>query len=183
MNARAFEPTRLDIEAFAAQGAELDGRWPLLQFDRLCQATAAESSPIESDTVDWHARGEQARSSRGEPQAWLNLEASTTVALECQRCLAPVQIALDVRRRFRFVHGEDAAAQLDAASEEDVLALTRALDLRELIEEELLLALPIVPAHPVCPAPLPVAPNDEAAEERAHPFAALAALKQDGPSN
>ncbi len=65
-----------------------------------------------------------------------------------------------------------------------MLALTRALDLRELIEDELLLALPIVPRHEVCPVPL-VAPADaaELVEEKPNPFAALAALKRSGPSS
>ena len=67
-------------------------------------------------------------------------------------------------------------------SEDDVLALTRALDLRELVEDELLLALPIVPRHEVCPEPLPQPADDAApAEPAPHPFAALAALKRTKP--
>jgi len=106
------------------------------------------------------------------------------VPLECQRCLKAVAVPLATERSFLFVHGEDAAAQLDTDSEDDVLALTRALDLRELIEDELLLALPIVPRHEVCPVPL-VAPVDDegVVEEKPNPFAALAALKRSGPSN
>ena len=60
-------------------------------------------------------------------------------------------------RSIRFVHGADLAQQLDEESEEDVLALSAALDLRELIEDELILALPLVPRHDVCPQPLPQA--------------------------
>lgn len=182
MNARAFEPTRLDVEEFAAQGAELEGRWPLQQFDRLCELASAESPSNEADEVAWHARGERLFS-RGEAQAWLYVEAATAVALECQRCLSPVRVPLRFLRRFRFVRGEEAAAQLDAESEDDVLALTRALDLRELIEDELLLALPIVPVHALCPVPLPVSADEGAVEERPNPFAALAALKREGPAN
>ena len=64
---------------------------------------------------------------------------------------------------------------------DDVLALGRSLDLRELVEDELLLALPIVPRHEVCLQPLPMAVGEQALEddvpERPHPFAALQALK------
>ena len=61
-------------------------------------------------------------------------------------------------------------------------ALTTALDLPMLLEDELLLALPLVPRHDVCPEPLPRAFRDEAdAAER--PFAALAALKQGSRPN
>jgi len=70
-------------------------------------------------------------------------------------------------------------AQLDATSEDDVLALTRALNLRELIEDELLLALPLVPMHPVCPTPLQVEKEGLEVAEEANPFAVLAALKRE----
>ena len=64
-----------------------------------------------------------------------------------------------------------------------VLALTPALDLADLIEDELLLALPLVPRHDVCPAPLPVPDNADVPEEDepVNPFAALAALKTKPP--
>ena len=48
---------------------------------------------------------------------------------------------------LRFVDGEAQAEALDADSEDDVLALAPALDLRTLVEDELLLAWPIVPRH------------------------------------
>ena len=47
---------------------------------------------------------------------------------------------LRVDRRFFFVAGEDAAASLDAESDDDVLTLEPALDLKSLVEDELLLA-------------------------------------------
>jgi uncharacterized protein len=48
-----------------------------------------------------------------------------------------------------------------------------------LLEDELLLSLPLVPMHVDCPVPLPPAVADQPAEEGApHPFAALAALKR-----
>lgn len=180
MTARAFEPTRLDVKAFAAEGAELEGRWPLRQFDRVCESAVAEGPPTDADAVVWRARGEKLPARDAEPESWLHVEADATVALRCQRCLAAVRIPLTVRRKFRFVHGEDAAARLDAESDDDVLAMARALDLRELIEDELLLAMPLVPMHAVCPTPLPAPRNDEAAEERPNPFAALAGLKTRG---
>ena len=118
----------------------------------------------------------------GEPQLWLNLRASTRIALQCQRCLHPVDTTLEFDRRIRFVRGEEEAATLDADLEDDVLALTRALDLRELIEDELLLALPLVPRHELCPTPLSVAEEDapQSPDDRPNPFAVLAGLKGKG---
>ena len=119
----------------------------------------------------------------GENQVRLHIRASAELPLECQRCLKPVNVPVQIDRRFLFVHGEETAAQLDTDSEDDVLALTRALDLRELIEDELLLALPIVPRHEICPKPLvAIVGAEDLPDEKPHPFAALAALKRRDPN-
>jgi uncharacterized protein len=131
--------------------------------------------------VAWSARGEARATRGGEIQTWLHVTAATALPLECQRCLKAVDVALQIERSFLFVHGEDAAAQLDADSDDDVLALTRALDLRELIEDELLLALPLVPRHEICPEPL-LAGAEAPVDEKPNPFAALAALKRTNPN-
>jgi uncharacterized protein len=184
MSARVFDPLRLDVQAFANETGELGGRWPLRGFDRIAEAVHGEMPPTEGDEVVWSARGEQ-RAKRGTPaQTWLHLKAQACLWLECQRCLQPVETALAIDRWFHFVAGEDAAAQIDADSEDDVLALSRALDLRELVEDELLLALPLVPCHEVCLAPLlPASEPDDLPQDKANPFAALAALKRDGSLN
>ena len=63
-----------------------------------------------------------------------------------------------------------------------MLVLTRALDLHELVEDELILALPLVPRHDACPQPLAApATAEEPLAERPNPFAALAALKRGEP--
>jgi uncharacterized protein len=178
MKPRDFDPLRLDVAAFAEAGGRLEGDWPLTSLERLAESAAAEAPPGDADRVCWSARGE-ARAVRGGPaQIWLHLGASTQLALQCQRCLQPVAVALAVERSFQFVPGEDAAATLDAESEDDVLALTRSLDLRELVEDELLLNLPLVPRHADCVAPhVPAGAHDVEPEPAPHPFAALAALK------
>jgi uncharacterized protein len=183
MTARDFDPAQLDVKAFAHEAGRLEGRWPLQKLVRVAESAMGDAAARREVEVTWSARGEQIAGRGGDSQTWLHVNASTAVPLECQRCLQPVAVVLDVERNFLFVHGEDAAAQLDADSEDDVLALTRALDVQELIEDELLLAMPIVPRHEVCPQPLPVSPNDELAEEKPNPFAVLAALKRGGPAS
>ncbi len=184
MSSKDFDPLRLDVTVFAKAAGELAGQWPLASFDRLVDTTMPDALATCGRNVEWRARGEARAMRSGEPQVWLHLSASTAVPLQCQRCLQPVEVALAVERSFLFVHGEDAAAQLDADSEDDVLALTRALGLQELIEDELLLAEPIVPRHEVCPEPLEV-PEDveELADDKPNPFAALASLKKSSPPN
>jgi len=177
MSLREIDPLRLDVAAFAKDGADAQGTWPLSALERVAQSVPADATIGEAEAVQWFARGESRPVRGGEAQVWLHLRADARVPLQCQRCLKAVVVPLQVDRHFLFVHGEDAAAQLDADSEDDVLAMTRALDVRELIEDELLLAMPIVPRHEVCPEPLVAAAADAVVDDEAlHPFAALAAL-------
>ena len=179
MRARSHDPLRLDVEAFAKEGGQLEGRWPLGGFARLGESAHAEAGPAEGDEVAWHAAGELRPVRGGAPQVWLHVAGQASLNLECQRCLQPVAVPLAVQRSFRFVADEATAAAIDADSEDDVLVLTRALDLHELVEDELILGLPLVPRHESCPQPLSLpAEAPEPLEEGPHPFAALAALKR-----
>jgi uncharacterized protein len=178
---KPHDPLRLDVERFATDQGRLHGQWQLNGMRRLVEACHAEAPPAGSDLVDWQAVGERRRQhAAAESDAWLQLTLDTDVKLTCQRCLGPVDTPLKLERWFRFVVGEEQAAQLDTDSEEDVLASTRSLDLHQLAEDELLLALPLVPRHDVCPQPLQPAafPGSQQAEPAVNPFAALAALKR-----
>lgn len=179
---RAFDPRRLDVAALAAAGACISGEFALAELTRLMQDVLPPAPDSAAEALHWSARGADQRVSDGEPRIGLHLRAETTLRLCCQRCLQPVAVALQIAPNFRFVQGEALAEQLDEDCEDDVLALNPSLDLRELIEDELILALPLVPRHEVCPEPLPMSAEagdaaDHAAGER--PFAALAALRRD----
>ncbi len=184
MKPRHRDPLRLDVEALAKEAGELDGRWPLRGFERLAESAHADARPAEADEVVWKALAELRPVRGGAPEIWLHVTAKAELQLECQRCLQPVATALAAERSFRFVADEATAAEIDADSEDDVLVLTRALNLHELVEDELILVLPLVPRHATCPQPLAVPADDTApaVEERPNPFAALAALKRrEGP--
>jgi uncharacterized protein len=173
------DPRRLDVADAAAQAIELQGRWPLAGLPRLAVDHPVDAPALTGDVV-WSARAYERQGTGGAPEVWLQMSAQTEVLRSCQRCLQPLPLALVVDRRLRFVPGEDAAAALDAESDDDVLAVEPQLDLQQLVEDELLLALPLVPRHEVCPEPLPHSLGAETAEPAAHPFAALAALKPGG---
>lgn len=175
MKPRHDDPRNLDVAAAAAASASLSGRWPLSGFSRLIEGTPADS-PAGGD-VTWSVHGQQRLVPGGDAEIWLHLAAQAPVGRECQRCLQPLMLDLEVSRSLRFVASEAVAAALDAESEDDVLALGDGLDLHELVEDELLLALPLVPTHAQCPQPLPRLAGDDKLEAAAHPFAALAGLK------
>jgi len=182
MKSRAFVPEKLDVAALAHDDASLAGEWPAASLERLADSAAPEAPASGWPALQWSLHGEIRQPKGGKAQTWLRLTASGQVALTCQRCLKPVHEDIDIDRWIRFVDTEAEAAALDVDSDDDVLALPRHLDARELIEDELLLALPLVPRHEVCPEPLAHADDaDEAEEEeRPNPFAKLAALKRGG---
>lgn len=173
-----FAPRRLDLKRFAEDGAPLQGEQVLADFPRLLAEAQGQGG---GSPVHWGAVGELRNPGHAQPEVWLHLDARATLPLTCQRCLGPVPTPVEVRRSFRFVADEAAAAAEDDQSEEDVLALSRAFDLVELVEDELLMALPLVPRHETCPDAVKmqaVDPGFEAAQApAANPFAVLQALK------
>jgi uncharacterized protein len=174
MKPKARDPLRLDVAAAAADAAVLDGRWPITLLPRL----AADELVAADLDAAYTARFEERRLPGGAPQPWLHLTAQARVTRQCQRCLEPVRLPLSVDRWFAFASSEEDAAAQDADSEDDVLAVSARFDLRALVEDELLLALPLAPRHEVCPRPLVVPGQSAEGLPAAHPFASLAALKR-----
>ena len=179
---KPHHPSRLNILALAQEGAPLIDITPLSRLERL----AEEAQGLASDTsVSWQARAELRPVAGAEPAVWLHLEASMSIPLTCQRCMGVVATPLEVDQWYRFVATEDIAMAEDDESEEDLLVMEPQFDLLAVLEDELLMALPLVPMHDECPvAPVLQAGEDELAGdagEKPNPFAALAQLKTKKP--
>ena len=188
MNAATL-PTAIDLRACAQKAETLSGQAQLAAFERLAEGLPELATGIAP--VRWSARAEwreplgelTPEASRGvvpQPQLWLHLQASAEVPQVCQRCLLSYAQPVEVDRWFRFVASEAAALAEDEECEEDLLVLESRFDLVVLIEDELLLELPLVPMHEQCPQPVRMSAGDlpEIVEqEKPNPFAALAALK------
>lgn len=186
-----FRADRLDVAGLAQANGYLKGQNSLSKYERLKQ----ESCRLEADLTDaeivmWQADGELVKStsehakvnSQIKAQVWLHLKAHTHLPQTCQRCLGEVSSLLEVDRSYRFVADEATAEAEDDECDEDLLAISREFNLLELIEDELLMALPQVPMHDICPVQPKMAAVDEDFEDEGHegkpnPFAVLAALK------
>lgn len=177
---KEFVADKLDVVAFGRAGAELTGREDLRQRSRLLDETRGQGEHLP---IEWEARGEAVPVSGAEPGIWLHLKARATLPLICQRCLAPVDVTLQVDRSFRFVADEGTALAEDNDSEEDLLVISRTFDLPELVEDELLMEMPAVPRHDVCPVDVKLQAADagfDASEaSKPNPFAVLQKLKGD----
>ena len=180
-----FSATRLDVRAFAQEAGHLQGQAPLSDFKRL----AADALPVEGEQplVRWEAEGELVEQTGGSGHVWLHLTAEVDLPMTCQRCLTPAAIPLFVDRSFRFVADEAIAEQEDDDSDEDLLALSREFNLLELIEDELLMEVPVVPRHEECPVPVQMevvdADFEQANEQKENPFAVLQSLNVGKSSN
>ncbi|MES2424850.1 MAG: DUF177 domain-containing protein [Pseudomonadota bacterium] len=180
---KKFLPASLHVQSFAQVGATLDGADSLQNYERLSEEL---QRPAPDRVVNWSAVGELRSSQGGEDQVWLHLKAATVAPLACQRCLDAVDVPLAFDRSFRFVADEATAEALDDGVEEDLLALSTEFDLLGLIEDELLMELPVVPRHDLCPTELPhlLQPGATAQGtvvdelgEKPNPFAVLAKLR------
>lgn len=173
---------RVNMQVFAQEGAPHEGITLFRNMERLQQETLGLQPHL---AVHWHARSELRPAPSGEDQIWLHLTANTAVPLACQRCMAGVNVDLAVDQWYRFVATENIAMAEDDQSEEDLLVMEPYFDLLALLEDELLMAIPLVPMHEECP----VNPAFSAGEEvqvmadpvegsKPNPFAVLAKLKQ-----
>jgi len=167
------------MQAFAQEGIPLNESTLLQNMQRL----AHESHGLQPDsTVSWQARAELRAGSSAEPDVWLHLEAKTSIALICQRCMGAVATPIEVDQWYRFVASEEIAMAEDDEAQEDLLVMEPQFDLLAVLEDELLMALPLVPMHEQCPNPPVLSAGDididQDVEAKPNPFAMLEQLKK-----
>ncbi len=145
----------LDLFEFARSGRQAAGVVRVSQLPRMLNEVPADA-PDRDTSFTWQAEGStqpelQDDGTEG-PQPYLRLAVHGAAWLECQRCLTPYEQAFDVDAIYRIVQTEAEAEEFPLDEDEiEVIVGSRQFDLIELIEEELLLSLPVVPKHEVCP--------------------------------
>jgi uncharacterized protein len=151
----SVNPHELDIFEFARSGRQAAGCVRIQQLPRMLNEVSADAP--ERDTVfTWQAEGSTQPELQDDgseaQQPRLRLAVHGSAWLECQRCLAPYEQRFDVDATYRIVLTEEEAQEYPLDDDElEVIVGSRQFDLVNLIEEELLLALPLVPKHDVCP--------------------------------
>jgi uncharacterized protein len=127
----------LDVGQLAAQHIRLEREFPIAGFARL-RDTLARPNGRAMVEFRFHAAG-----------AYPALEGSVRARawLVCQRCLTEFEAALESPVRVAFVPRDSEAGRVPDEYDA-VTAPGGRIALEELIEEELLLALPLVPMHP-----------------------------------
>ena len=125
----------LDLAALVAQGSELEIDCELKSLARLAPLLREREGTAHGKLRFHRVAGAPAAEGR----------VTATLHLTCQRCMGELALAVDAPCRLVFAE-EDAA---DAVPADEELMTTRGgrISLAELVEEELLLALPLVPRH------------------------------------
>ncbi len=162
-------PQRLDLARLADANAVLDGELPLARFGRLASLLARTDGVVRAHLE--FGRELKREVVRGRVEC--------TLFLICQRCFGAVEVPVAANLDLIRVADESDAEAL-ADGRDPLVAPNREVDMATMLEDELLLALPIVPRHadPAGCMRVDTAPAvaDESGDE-VHPFAALAALK------
>jgi uncharacterized protein len=151
----------IDGFEFAESGSTLKGEWLIKEFTRLRDALFDDCGVIE-----YELRG--VRDVRG--RARLKLAIRGSLQLVCQRCLERMVYALHVDRELVLAKSQEEidAASLDEGSPDWLLA-SKEMSVGELIEDELLIELPIAPRHDRCAT----RSGEAAASDSANPFSGL----------
>lgn len=153
----------------AGRAARLERRLSLEQLPRLVEAGALEGTRAQA----------QLAFGRFEGRTTIEVQVTGEVFLTCQRCLRPCGCPVD-ESALLVVMTRDTDEM--PGGYEPLLGDPERLSLTELIEEQLLLGLPLVPRHAqaaqcgAAPAALVVAEAEAAADEKQRPFAHLRAL-------
>ena len=165
-------PEVLDAGRMVAGRREFQGRWPLAAFARLRDSLT---------DVDGEVRARLAFDQLQGGLASLDLHIQAALPLQCQRSMQRFVHPVDIRQRLGLIRDEADEAALPEGCEPLLLADDGRLRPVDVVEDELILALPVIPVAPGTEAverDWPVDAEDAAAS---HPFAALAALKRDDP--
>ncbi|RQS73033.1 DUF177 domain-containing protein [Burkholderia sp. Bp8963] len=198
----SLDPHAIDLFEFARSGRQASGAVHLSQLPRMLNEVPADA-PDRDTVFTWQAEGFVQKELQDDgaegQQPYLRLALHGQAWLTCQRCMTPCEQAFDVDMTYRIVATEEEAEEFPLDDDEaDVIVGSRHFDLVDLIEEELLLSLPLVPKHEVCPAVHESlvsgasGPSEESGGEpeedgdegkQPNPFAALEALKKGGDGN
>ena len=158
----------LRVDMLAPVSYQGEGFIQLVDFPRLL-AESASVSPgdgFDCQIVGWHR----------DDRPFMGVKIRGRMAIACQRCLDPMGLELAIHKTYVFLRTEVEADQfpMDRDEEEAMVASTH-FNLLEAIEDEILLALPHAPKHPVGQCQLRLV---EADLEQPNPFKVLKNLKK-----
>ncbi|MBR9911557.1 MAG: nucleic acid-binding protein [Gammaproteobacteria bacterium] len=161
-------PRLIDPRKFAQQGLNLSGEVKLSELQRVSALVLDDSSGVRV-VLEFIVDEERHRIISG--------SADCVLKVTCQRCLEPVDVPVSATLKLAIVWDEDGARQLPKTLDPLILGEGQA-DLYTIIEDELLLSLPMASYHPEdCIAQTSFGEEVEESTNSANPFQVLEQLK------
>ena len=159
----------IDPFRFAAEARTQSGEVEVAKLPRLKDSLANGNA-----VLSWRLEGwleSSVLSGREEPRLKLLIDGA--LSLRCQRCLNGIDWQLAIATVLQPVRAGQQIPDEELEDDEvDAIEVEEGLDVMALLEEEILLALPLAPRHEKCDSPRG---RNGAGEES--PFAALASLR------
>lgn len=157
----------IDGFSFAESGGALQGRWPIAGFDRLQDVLISNRGDLE-----YEVRG--TRDALG--RSALRVRLSGRLELTCRRCLGALAYPLEIDALLVLARSEaEIEAQPLDPDDPDRVVGRKEMAVGALLEDEVLLAVPVAPHHAACSAA-----DDRRGEAQASPFANLRGLLNRG---
>lgn len=168
--AEAQLPKRVDAVKLVNVNQRLNAKIDAQNLSRLQEAVLYCNAPIECE-IEFHQDQEKHRLVTG--------SCNTKVVMTCQRCLEEVELPLASRFQLGLVFNDEQARQLPKQLEPVELEEDGHLDLWAMVEDEVLLALPMFPTHhdEKCQPRQPEPKTTDSNIKRPNPFDVLAKLK------
>lgn len=151
----ASEAALRQVDFKSGQTYQGEGFFSLQHFPRILSEIwsgsveeVAKESP-EQAGIDWQVVTWLDDTAAGHTDYRLRVKIRTALHLECQRCLEGFLQKIDISAQFVLLESHQEVEDFPIDNfDEDALLQSDAFDLMELIEDEVLLALPLVPKHP-----------------------------------
>lgn len=164
-------PDIVDPERFADREGTCSGSIVLDRFERLAPLLVNNEGAVDFTfrfSRDMHRR------------PMIEGHVKAVLWLQCQRCMVPCQLNIDSDFVLVVVQGFDEADKLPIEVD-PVMVEDEHLSLVNLLEDELLLAVPAIPRHITCEAESTESGGEiEHEAVRENPFDILASLKKTG---
>ena len=162
-------PDQVDPWRMVSARREFEGRLELAELPRLAgllidaKGTVAYRIAFDRDALQI---------------AYAALEIDAALPLECQRSFERFELPVQVSQRIAFIRDEAEEAALPEGYEAWLVDASDSVSPRDMIEDELILAVPAIPVKPGTEAMEAEWSPDKEEAASVNPFAALAAFKR-----
>jgi uncharacterized protein len=144
----------IDNLNFAKKSEELSGQFDLASFTRISELMLSQAPSgaklndlnLSLSTINFLLRGEL--DNQGRSIIYCEIEA--LLSTYCQRCLEPMSLPFSLSFSYLIAEadaGHNEGYSLDDSDEHDLQEPNKAMDVVTLIEDELIMAMPIAPTH------------------------------------